>query len=493
MKSCFRNLLCSIVFLFIFSFLFFKIFKVLETHSDERAAETFYSFYKLPKNSVDALWIGSSSIKWYFFPAVAYEECGVTIFPLATCGQPFVTSKFLVQEALKTQKPKVIFVELWMLSSIQDNSFPNSEGYLREVLDSARKSPEWIKAVHYTVNEREKLIPGFGKKLDYFFKFRKYHSRWQELQKSNFEKFSGHFVNESPLGLHNFETHTDINDLPPVELNENVKKELSYFLNFCKKINCKVVFTNTPNFKGDGWKSKLNALKIFLNERGYEVLDFDEMFTELKMDASHDFTDVDHANIVGAEKFSRNVSKFLKAKYNLSDHSAEKDKKYQAWKSEINCFYNDYIKRIFDFYNYLSVLKNHSERYTVFLSVKDEASGALTDSLLTKISDLELEKSLSGQWRKSYSAIIDRGKKIYESLAETTSESVEFSDVLENGLSVSIKSAGLEAGNYSSIEINGKEYSKNFRGINIVVYDNELKQITDSVCFDTCLNCVAYR
>ncbi len=49
-----------------------------------------------------------------------------------------------------------------------------------------------------------------------------------------------------------------------------------------------------------------------------------------------------------------------------------------------------------------------------------------------------------------------------------------------------IVSAGFECGDYSSIIIDGVEYSRNNRGLNIVVYNNETGQVIDTVCFDTC-------
>jgi len=40
-------------------------------------------------------------------------------------------------------------------------------------------------------------------------------------------------------------------------------------------------------------------------------------------------------------------------------------------------------------------------------------------------------------------------------------------------------------GNYCSIRIDGVEYAKNRRGLNIVVYDNRAGEVVDSVAFDT--------
>ena len=48
-----------------------------------------------------------------------------------------------------------------------------------------------------------------------------------------------------------------------------------------------------------------------------------------------------------------------------------------------------------------------------------------------------------------------------------------------------VVSAGYECGNECSIKIDGKEYGKNQRGLNIVVYNHVTKAVVDSVCFDT--------
>ena len=54
------------------------------------------------------------------------------------------------------------------------------------------------------------------------------------------------------------------------------------------------------------------------------------------------------------------------------------------------------------------------------------------------------------------------------------------------GIHYSIVSAGYLVGNRSSIGIDGTEYSKNVRGMNIVVYDLKEKRVMESISFDTC-------
>ena len=54
-----------------------------------------------------------------------------------------------------------------------------------------------------------------------------------------------------------------------------------------------------------------------------------------------------------------------------------------------------------------------------------------------------------------------------------------------NDMNISVTSQTLHAGDKSSINVSGKEYSKNMRGFNIVVVDNTTGEVIDSVSFDT--------
>ena len=55
------------------------------------------------------------------------------------------------------------------------------------------------------------------------------------------------------------------------------------------------------------------------------------------------------------------------------------------------------------------------------------------------------------------------------------------------GIHYSIVSAGYLVGNRSSIEIDGTDYSRDVRGLNIVIYDLKEGKVTKSISFDTCV------
>ncbi|GHV27461.1 hypothetical protein FACS1894167_02510 [Synergistales bacterium] len=129
--------------------------------------------------------------------------------------------------------------------------------------------------------------------------------------------------------------------------------------------------------------------------------------------------------------------------------------------------------------DYLSKLNNPD--YLVIISVRDEASRNINDEIAHELSVIGLRQDLRGKYRQSYIAVIDSGSVVFEDLQNAVIKYAEvFGDV-----SVEVVSAGYLVGNVSDIKINGRNYSKNSRGLNIVIYSKKEKTVVDSVAFDT--------
>lgn len=132
------------------------------------------------------------------------------------------------------------------------------------------------------------------------------------------------------------------------------------------------------------------------------------------------------------------------------------------------------------FHEYLSTLMGKG--YTVFISIKDEGTNSLTVTLLDDLKALGLKTNLSGRYRNSYYAVITPDG-VWEEISDKREVSMSGT---AGSAAFEIASAGYLVGNRSSIVIDGVEYSKNVRGMNIVVYDADAGQVVDSIAFDTC-------
>ncbi len=114
----------------------------------------------------------------------------------------------------------------------------------------------------------------------------------------------------------------------------------------------------------------------------------------------------------------------------------------------------------------------------VMISVKDEASTKFTDEVRACLRGYGLMQLSELGIRDSYIGIIDGGVVMTE--LRGIGEAVSYADDV-----CMIESAGHDAGDVSSIIVNDIEYSPNMRGLNVVVYDKQLGEVSCSTMFDT--------
>lgn len=127
----------------------------------------------------------------------------------------------------------------------------------------------------------------------------------------------------------------------------------------------------------------------------------------------------------------------------------------------------------------LTYLENLSKsRYLLVFCANDDIYLNCTEEIRQKLNNLGLTEEIEIQ--KSYIGIVDDCNCIYN---ETSDNKIIFDDFIEN-VYLHVESAGCNAGCYASIIINNREYSRNTRGLNIVVYDKLRDIVIDTITFD---------
>ena len=135
--------------------------------------------------------------------------------------------------------------------------------------------------------------------------------------------------------------------------------------------------------------------------------------------------------------------------------------------------------------DYMEVLSS-MEDMTVFIAVRDEASLNLTEEIRDSFGLLGLECTVFDKFHNSYVGIVGDGIHI-----EDTSEMMlNYQGTLPDGHEYEVTSAGFDAGNCCSIEIDDTDYALNRRGFNIVTYDNLTSRVVDTVYYDLYLKSV---
>ena len=81
------------------------------TPKNEYGICSMVNYYQQPKDSIDVLVIGTSMGYAGINTNVLWEEFGIASYILCSAEQPFWISYYTLQEALKTQHPKVILLD----------------------------------------------------------------------------------------------------------------------------------------------------------------------------------------------------------------------------------------------------------------------------------------------------------------------------------------------------------------------------------------------
>lgn len=443
---------------------------------------TYLGFYEMERDTIDVLFLGSSHAASSFSPQVLYNSYGITSYNLGCEQQNLVISYYWLKEALRYQKPKAIILDCYMVFPYKkEEPLNTAESCTRKAMDYMRWSPVKWEAVHTIcmADENQSLS-------SYFLPNVRYHTRWTALNEEDFtySEMSRHYELKGFTAISNYSGNQDYRPFSAVEgseaepMVELMKEYLEKITILCKEEGISLILVKTPSTTQD--MKKHQALENYAKEYGLDFLDFNEkeLYKKIQYQFATDNCDGGHGSVWGASKITSYLGNILHSQYQIAgkkDRQWEESKEYYAGVIK-DCT----MKMVTDMESYLDLLKDN--RYWVFMSVKDEASQHLDERLLKKMRNLGLQASLEGQYRCSYYGILAENeikeKMGYEKLEETGN--------IRNGRSnYLIVSAGYDSGNSCSIQIDGKEYGKNQRGLNIVVYNYITKTIVDSVCFDS--------
>ncbi len=145
--------------------------------------------------------------------------------------------------------------------------------------------------------------------------------------------------------------------------------------------------------------------------------------------------------------------------------------------------FNEYVDKYIDY--------NHTSKdLIIIISVKDEASKQFS-KIVGSWKKLGLSIELTNKLRFSYVAIIDYYSK-HEEIAKTSNHCIKQNIVIE-GVKIEAQSCGFDAGNNAMIKINDIDYSRNSRGLNVVVFSKKMNKVVDLFSVDSYSNEIVIR
>lgn len=291
-------------------------------------------FYAEEKNSLDVLFMGNSDIYRGISPMELYDEYGIKSYGYTSAGQRMWTAYYMLKEALRYQKPKVIVLGVDSLFNESNSSISN----YRKVFDQMKNSKVKYEALNDSIYDFD-----FSTRLSFYFPVFKYHTRYSELTKDDFKyAFSDFYFDYKGLDL-NKEVVPYNNGFSYMDESEKVvtipKKVLTYMnkiINLCKDNNINLVFVELPS--ADSWSyEKSMATYEYAKKNNIPFLDLNLNSDDFAFDWTTDSSDGgDHLNVYGAKKVTRYLGKYLNENYTLKD--CRKDSNSKKWNRSLEIY-----------------------------------------------------------------------------------------------------------------------------------------------------------
>ncbi len=337
-----RKIICPILFLGIFAFLFIHISYILRPYAGSASRKNICGFYAEEENSLDIVCVGASSVFAFWEPMKLWKDMGITSYNFATGVLPPQLIQYELEEILKTQSPKLLIIELRPFSIAEDGYYQQKEVAnmyhdvpLRNSLDNMRYSANRFKAVLHTVPKDRDRLP-------YLIDLMKYHSEWDRLLDRQSQLFWNNCAHDVTKGFKLVDKyrplkHVDYSsDIATRPLSEQLEGILTDLLKYCKEKQLPVLFlVNIYNQKQQD-KELYNWMSEIISSYGFPFYNTNDYEQAIGVNFETDYYDNSHTNIFGSEKYMNYMEQYLQANYQFTDHRGESA--YASWDEDLSAW-----------------------------------------------------------------------------------------------------------------------------------------------------------
>lgn len=306
-------------------------------------------FYQEEKNSLDIVFVGSSEVFTGYSPAYAYGKCGFTSYNISVESNRLEFFESQIKEVLSRQDPKLIVVEISDAVNEWNADSDRAEflATLRKYTDRMPISLNKIDTINEFVDEQ---------KLSYYFPFIMYHGQLsnlggartcisQDLRGTTYLK-GAISTNHKTDYVHLIDIKNDYDNVP---LSISSQERLYKLLDYCRTLDCKVLFTHFPrrieNETDYTEYLQRNTVEKIICDNGFDFVNLERLSDDIQIDSLNDYYDNGHLNALGQMKLTEYLGKLINKKYKIVPQrlSALNKENWEKSYTYINLFY-DYYK-----------------------------------------------------------------------------------------------------------------------------------------------------
>ncbi len=265
------------------------------------------------------LMVGDCELYENFSPVTMWRNYGITSYIRGSAQQLTWQSYYLLEDALKYEKPEVVVFNV--LELIYNE--PQQEEYNRMTIDGMKWSKTKINAINASMCEEEHMI-------DYIFPLLRYHSRITELSRDDFIYYSkdikrtvaGYYMRVDTLPYEEGEWEEEVPE--DYTLGKNAMGYLERIRKLCEANDIKLLLVKAPSVSPvwyDEWEEQVVS---YAKDKGLDYINFLKLADKLGIDYNEDTYDGGlHMNLSGAEKCGDYLGSFLSDEYKLKDMSKD--------------------------------------------------------------------------------------------------------------------------------------------------------------------------
>ena len=293
-----------------------------------------HDFYQLQDHTVDALFIGSSHVYYSVNTCMLYDDYGIAGYLLASPGQPVWISYYFLEEALKTQSPKLVVFDVCTLyqkaADVGASSWPS--------LISMKPSVTKWNAIR-AVNREGKQLDAVGA----FFSFPYYHTRYDELTRQDFYntkrvRYNGYKQDFTSISKDEIKEWEQVDRTGFEAIGTITRRTETYLrrlIELCRDRKIPLLLVNAPYVNHTLEKQQAyNYIWTIAAEYGVPFLDAN-YDSRICIDQEQDFFEPSHLNYKGSLKYSEYLADTL-GRYGLPDRRG--DARYRHWEEVSTLF-----------------------------------------------------------------------------------------------------------------------------------------------------------
>lgn len=287
-------------------------------NGDAYMTSSMANFYKEKKDSLDVLFLGDSSVYRGVNPSILWKEQGITSYVYGSPAQRVWLSYYMLKEALRYQKPKVVVIEA---NELYSGGSAKSGSY-RKVFDNMKLGPVKLEAMNDPIFKF-----GVGSKVSLLFPIFEYHNRYNELTWDDVKyafgddkeyNRKGYAINAGFKPYAGKPNYMKKKEGKPAKIGKRTKKYLDKIIDLCEENDIELAILKVPS-AADWNEDKNKEVQTLCKNKKLMLLDLNKEMKYTKINWKKDTADQGvHLNLYGAEKVTKEVGDFLYENFNLS-------------------------------------------------------------------------------------------------------------------------------------------------------------------------------